>query len=85
MQQITFVILHYKVLDITRRCVDYLCKQKYEDFRIIIIDNHSANGSGEELKRIYDHFENIDVIMLERNYGFAKGNDVGYIIGTVRK
>lgn len=74
------MILHYKVADVTEKCVDCLLQQKYEKFHVIILDNASDNGSFEYLCSKYKGYENVELLALERNFGFAKANDVGYII-----
>ena len=84
MQQISFVILHYKVQEITEKCIDLLIKQNYDNYQIIIVDNFSDNGSAERLKDKYKGNKRIDIIFLERNYGFAKGNDIGYLIAKYK-
>jgi len=80
MAKIVFVVLHYKVIDITVECIENLLKQNYSNYRILVIDNCSNNGSYEKLRELYGENELIEIISLERNYGFAKGNDVGYIV-----
>ena len=45
---------------------------------IIIVDNSSPNGSGIELKNKYNGQDNIHVLILENNIGFANGNNYGY-------
>lgn len=80
MAKIVFVVLHYKVIDITVECIENLLRQNHSNYRILIIDNCSENGSCEKLRDLYGENELIEIIALERNYGFAKGNDIGYIV-----
>lgn len=80
MAEIVFVVLHYKVTEITIECIDKLLKQNYHNYKIIVVDNGSCNGSCEKLREKYVGNGRVDIIELEQNYGFAKGNDVGYII-----
>ena len=79
MDKIAFVILHYKVAEITVQCVEYILNQNYDAFKIIIVDNHSDNGTCEQLCNRYNGNNKIEIISLERNYGFAKGNDIGFL------
>ena len=45
---------------------------------IIVIDNHSPNGSGEKLKELYEKDNNIKIILLKKNIGFSRANNIGY-------
>lgn len=78
--KIVFVILHYYTINDTIKCVDSI-KDKIgtKNYEIVIVDNHSPNKTGEELKKLYEIEENVHVIENEKNLGFAKGNNVGYI------
>lgn len=78
--RVGFVILHYKVKNITEECIDLLLQQDYIDYNIVVVDNNSDNGSFEYLISKYDKHSNIYFVSLESNYGFAKANDVGYQI-----
>lgn len=79
MKTIAFVVLHYNVPDITRRCVasirelDSNVKKK-----IVIVDNASPDGSGMLLQKEYLQDPDIKVLLNEKNEGFAKGNNTGY-------
>ncbi len=81
MFQFTFVVLHYITMKDTEECIESILQTiKYENFNIIVIDNGSPNDSG---KLIYQKFKNhsqIDVILLGKNFGFAKGNNFGYLV-----
>ena len=72
-----YVILHYQNMDITKECVKKLIKIS-EASPIIIVDNHSPNGSGEELKKHFQTNLRVNVIISEKNEGFAKGNNIGF-------
>ncbi len=58
--------------------------QNYDNYKIIIVDNYSNNGSVENLKTRYLNNSKVDVVALEKNYGFAKGNDVGYFLAKFK-
>ena len=45
---IAFVILHYRAADMTRKCVERI-KALEGDKKIVIVDNASPNGTGQEL------------------------------------
>lgn len=49
-------------------------KQKFEDFKTIVIDNCSTDGSLEYLKEDYPE---IEVISLDQNYGFSYAVNLG--------
>lgn len=75
------VLLHYNTLDDTRRLVEEIEKEKYfleSRIEIIIVDNASPNGSGLSIKKMYSSKENVTVINLKENIGFARGNNIGY-------
>lgn len=74
---ICFVILHYMVIEETKKCVDSILKVE-GDKKIIIVDNASTNNSGNILKEMYQNNENIEIIINENNLGFANGNNIGY-------
>lgn len=76
---ICFVVLHYLAFHDTLECVSSIDKL-YNDYdkKIVIIDNCSWNGTGEQLQKVYNEREDIKVILLEENLGFARGNNAGY-------
>jgi len=75
-----FVILHYQNDEVTRRCVRTLQElEGIEAQQIVIVDNASPNGTGEKLRKQYEAYPNIHVLLTEENLGFARGNNVGYL------
>lgn len=72
-----FVILHYRTLDVTIQCLDSLLKVA-PDSQIVVVDNNSGDGSGEEVRRRFAGCNNVAVVINDQNLGFAKGNNTGY-------
>ena len=76
---IRYVILHYKNLNDTIKCIESLLRTTNNDSNLIVVDNGSGDGSGEKLKKKYQDMPQIKVLLLENNVGFSKGNNAGYI------
>lgn len=76
-----FIVLHYLALDMTKECVGTLFSSfvNTQNFKIVIVDNASPNGSGQALKELYSNNQFVDVLLNNENLGFAKGNNVGYV------
>lgn len=76
---LAIVILHYKTIDDTLNCVASIKKNiDIQNYSIIIVDNASGNGTGEELLARFSGDEKCKVIILKENTGFARGNNIGF-------
>ncbi|HFI0524787.1 TPA: glycosyltransferase family 2 protein [Streptococcus suis] len=84
-KKFTFVILHFIALEITIETIEVLLKNfsKY-DFNIIVVDNASPNDSGRELLEMYKNHQRIDIMLSDKNLGFAKGNNLGYSFAKLK-
>lgn len=75
-----FIILHYKNFEDTIECLDSIFK-KYknkEEYKIIIVDNGSADNSTQKLENYQKKNKNkIEVVFSKENLGFARGNNLG--------
>lgn len=80
---LSFVILHYQVLEETVNCIQEIESKIKNDYKIIVVDNCSPNGSGNKLKNMYKDDPFVKVILSNVNSGFAKGNNLGYRIAKV--
>ena len=77
--KISFLILHYKNITETIECIESIKENvKYEDYSIVIVDNGSNNGTGEELLQKYKLNKKITIIISKENLGFANGNNLGF-------
>ena len=52
MDKFVFVILHYKTEKDTIECIESIKKLSYKNIEIVIVDNGSQNGTGENLKNL---------------------------------
>ena len=76
-----FVILHYKTIEDTDKCIQSIL-QLNESLRtrIVVLDNGSNNGSGEMLQKKYAAYDNIKIVISDHNLGFSNGNNYAYSI-----
>lgn len=77
MQKVVVVILNYMNYTETIQCVDSVLLQENANFEIIIVDNGSSNKSYSELRSKYKENKLIHILKSNKNYGFAKGNNIG--------
>lgn len=70
------IVLNYKVKDELLECVKSLTATAGfdKDFKVLVIDNNSTDGSVEVIKK---HFPKIPLIVNPQNLGFTGGNNVG--------
>jgi GT2 family glycosyltransferase len=75
-----FVILHYGDVTDTMSAVGSVLAltKSVHKVSIIIVDNASPNGTGQEVKRHIENLQNVYFIQNKENLGFAKGNNVGF-------
>ena len=73
---VSVIIINYKTPDLVIDCVKSI-KEKTEDisYEIIVVDNASADGSVEVMRR--ELTEDITLIESEINLGFGKANNLG--------
>jgi len=76
-KNVAIIILNYMNYMETDNCIECMLKQNYEACHIIVVDNGSTNGSFLYLWRKYRYNAKISVIKTGKNYGFAKGNNIG--------
>lgn len=76
---IAYVILHYLIAEETIACAESLLKNALADQdAIIIVDNHSGNGSIEQVERQFGPQDCLHILKLDQNLGFARGNNAGF-------
>lgn len=71
------ILVNYNGRQYNRACIDSILKSVVDEKRIVIVDNASTDGSLEELERAYADREEIHIIRLKQNQGFAGGSNEG--------
>lgn len=73
------IILTYNKIEITKKCLEYLKNNtSCENWRVIIVDNGSKDGTVEYLEKIRETYpKKISLIKNETNLGYAKGCNIG--------
>ena len=72
--KVSIIIPHFNGLEIIDDCLSSLEKVTYDDYEIIIINNHSTDQS---IHHIQTKFNEIQIIDLSQNKGYAGGCNAG--------
>jgi Predicted glycosyltransferases len=83
--KVVVLVLHWKGVDKTRDCIRSLETLTYANFSVLLVDNGSSDNDGQALKREFDEGGSktdgkkldLQVLRLDRNYGFAGGCNKG--------
>jgi GT2 family glycosyltransferase len=72
---ISIVIVSYNIREDLRNCLESIIRHSSPlSVEIIVVDNHSEDGSDEMVRR---EFPSVKRIANNQNYGFARGNNQG--------
>lgn len=74
MTKVSVIIINWNGKEYLRNCLDSTFKQSYGDFKVVLVDNGSIDGSVEFVR---ENYPGVEIIALDENYGFAKGNNIG--------
>ena len=74
--KIGLIILNYQTVEDTIECLDSIQKY-YENLTIVVVDNNSLPEKMDVLSAYLENKENISLLPLDQNYGFAKGFNKG--------
>jgi GT2 family glycosyltransferase len=58
----------------TLECLDSLLRNSYPNQKVVVLDNHSTDGS---IPAICEAYPDVQIIELEKNLGYAGNNNVG--------
>lgn len=79
MPKVSVIVLNWNGKKFLKNCLDSLQKVAYSSLEIIVVDNNSKDGSQEFVRKNY---QNVVLIGNKENYGFAKGNNIGFEAST---
>lgn len=69
------VIINWNNYEDSKKCLISLINCTYSNFKTIVVDNFSQDGSGERLNNEFGNFAHF--IFNKKNLGFTGGNNVG--------
>jgi len=73
MQDVTIVIPNYNGKTLLENCLRTLEQQTYRDFKVLVIDNGSKDGSTE----VTSETLNMEIVALKENLGFCGAVNLG--------
>jgi GT2 family glycosyltransferase len=76
------IVLNYNGLEYLEECLSSLEQQTYPNYRIVVYDNASTDGS---IDFVTKNFPNITLVQAGKNFGFAKGNNIAIEFALSRK
>jgi len=68
------VVLNWNGAPVIRECLDSLLAMDYPNFRVMVVDNASSDGSAETVALDYP---GVKLLRMERNLMYAGGNNAG--------
>ncbi len=71
---VAIIIINWNGYELSKACLQSLGMVAYPNFKIILVDNGSEDGSGKALKT---HFPEIELVESKTNLGFTGGNNLG--------
>jgi GT2 family glycosyltransferase len=72
---VTVVVVNFNGGDYVLRALRELDKQTFRDFKVVVVDNASTDGSAERIAR---ECRAVKLVRAPRNLGFAGGNNLGF-------
>ncbi|MBU1182523.1 MAG: glycosyltransferase [Proteobacteria bacterium] len=70
---VLIIIANWNGKEYLSDCLRSVFNQSYRNFKIILVDNGSTDDSIEFVKKNYP---DVEIIPLDKNYGFAKANNI---------
>lgn len=71
---VSIVIVNFNGRRFLEPCLSSLAGQSFKNFEIILVDNHSSDGSAEYIR---NQFPSVTLIETGKNLGFAGGTNIG--------
>jgi GT2 family glycosyltransferase len=78
---VTVIVVSYNTRELVRRCVTSVLKETDPPLHVIVVDNASADGTAEMVRR---DFPSVTLIANRDNRGFAAANNQGMAVARGR-
>jgi GT2 family glycosyltransferase len=73
---VAYIIVCWNNKDLLKECIETIQAQTYPHKRIIMVDNDSSDDS---VAYVQKNFPDVEVLAQDKNYAFAKGNNIGIV------
>jgi hypothetical protein len=80
-KKVYVIVLNWNNAKDTIKCLKALKKDDYPNYKVLLVDNASTDDSVKKIKKIFPNYE---FILNKKNYGFAKGFNIGLKEGIKR-
>lgn len=70
---VSIIIVNFNGKQYLQKCLNSIEQSAYRNYEIILVDNNSSDGSVEYVKK---NFQDVIIIKLDNNYGFAEPNNI---------
>jgi GT2 family glycosyltransferase len=80
--RVSVIVLTYNNLPLTQACLKSLAESDYPNLELIVVDNHSTDGSPEWLRKWAEGRPDTRLVLNDTNTGFAGGNNIGLRVAT---
>jgi GT2 family glycosyltransferase len=74
MNKVAIIIVNWNGVRFLEDCFNAIYSQSFKNFDIYLVDNGSIDSS---INFVKNNFSKVKIIALEKNTGFAKGNNIG--------
>jgi GT2 family glycosyltransferase len=74
---ISIVVVNWNGVRLIGDCLDALQRQTWQHREFILVDNGSTDGSAEQLRSWAQRLPCAQLLLLDRNTGFCRGNNLG--------
>ena len=76
--KLAVILVNYNGKKYNTACIESIFASRDDsEKRIIVVDNASQDGSVELLREQYGKEENVELVVLDDNYGFSCANNAG--------
>lgn len=74
---VCIIVLNWNGCEVSEPCLQSISQIDYDNYNVVLVDNGSIDGSGEKLKEKFNCNDKIHFLLLDKNYGFTGGNNIG--------
>ena len=73
-EKVAYIIVSWNNKELLDECIRSIKEQTHQNHKIILVDNNSSDETVSHVKKGYPE---VIICAMQKNYGFAKGNNIG--------